>query len=52
MKNAASATAMVHTPLMRNAHRQPDRPRVPSRFVDSAPCMAPESMAPVGWAML
>lgn len=40
-----------HT-LMMNAHLQPDRPRTPSRFVDSAPCKAPESMAPVGWATL
>lgn len=38
--------------LIMKAHRQPARPSAPWRVVASAPWVAPESMAPAGWAML
>jgi hypothetical protein len=37
---------------MMNAHCQPVRPKWLWRFVEMAPCKAPDSMAPTGWAML
>lgn len=38
--------------LMINAQRQPLRPRAPSRLVERPPCIAPDSMAPTGCAIL
>lgn len=38
--------------LMMNAQRQPLRPRAPSRLVERPPCIAPDSMAPTGCAIL